>query len=145
MKTDTITLEEIKILLGMDAQVPDGELRSRLESLNLSAEDKGLLWSLRHHSVEIGGQVVRVGARLLEMVVRGVEVAISRFPNTCGALLVGSVLCALAGMIPLLGAAIQTTLAPFLILAVAAPGLVADLSRQLRSVFIVRPQPGIAV
>ena len=129
-----LTPEQIEQLENMKPEMSRDDLKEEINRLNLSAEDKGLLWSLRNASINVGSQVIRAGAWLVEVVCRGIKMCMDRFPNTSAAIAISVVIYTLMSMFPIIGWMMNLVFAPIMIPLLIAPGLLADLTMQFSQV-----------
>lgn len=86
------------------------ELLSRLDSLALSADAKALLCKMAGTAMKVGTTVVKIGHKILEVVL-GI---VSRFPNASFGLVFGAIAGALIGGIPLIGFVLGPVVTPLL-------------------------------
>lgn len=91
---DTSQLDELD-----PRTMPHEDVRRVVDSLDLKAEWKIRLDKLVRLTVRVGGRVVRIGMRILEVILETMK----KYPMTSAALIVGGVLTLLAAHVPVLG------------------------------------------
>ncbi len=97
LKDDDIDAAQIEDL--EPRTLSDEDVRRVVDSLHLTAEWKARLDKLVRLAVRLGGRVVRVGMRILEVILETMK----QYPMTSAALIVGGVLTLLAAHVPVLG------------------------------------------
>ncbi|MEL7638053.1 MAG: hypothetical protein AAGU21_00270 [Solidesulfovibrio sp.] len=120
----TITLKEIA---AHNETMTDSEMVQRIRSLDISAQDKGLLRALMEAKTEIGGVMVRIGKKLLDICFSALNILMEHFPATMAGLLLGALLGLVFSSIPVLGWLLGPMLGPILVLGVGTMGLLKDL------------------
>lgn len=83
---------------------------SFLDNLAVSADTKAMLHSLLSKVIKVGQVVVRIGQRVLEIIMNIVRA----FPNATFGLVFGAVAGVLIGTVPLLGAVLGPVVTPIL-------------------------------
>ncbi len=86
------------------------ELLSRIDNLNLSADSKALLYKMAGTAMKVGATVVKIGHKILEVVLQ----LVSRFPNASFGLIFGAIAGALVGGVPLIGFVLGPVVTPLL-------------------------------
>lgn len=86
------------------------ELLSRLDNLPVSADAKALLCKMAGTAMKVGTTVVKIGHKILEVVL-GI---VTRFPNASFGLVFGAIAGALIGGIPLIGFVLGPVVTPLL-------------------------------
>jgi hypothetical protein len=107
-------------------RVSDSKLNSYIDNLNLSADAKALIASVMQAAVKVGDLVIRIGKRIVELVV----VLVSKFPNATFGLVLGLLVGALATAIPLLGAILGGLIGPIAAIFGLTKGYFEDLKDQ---------------
>jgi hypothetical protein len=116
-QTMTATPSETSVLFAdLNTSLPLRIITQQIERLAISADVKAILLDLAKITVNIGGTIVKIGAKILTVVFD----IISQFPNTTFGVVISVCLGLLIGSIPLIG----TLLAPFLMPLLVAFGLV---------------------
>ena len=110
-------------LLAKD-RVSDAKLQSYIDNLDLSADAKLLIASISQKTVKVGELVIRVGKRIIEIVI----MIASKFPNATFGLLLGLLVGALVAAIPLIGGLLGAFVLPI----AAAFGLVTGYRDDIR-------------
>jgi|AntAceMinimDraft_11_1070367.scaffolds.fasta_scaffold17764_2 hypothetical protein len=116
--------EELRTLA--EDKVSDSKLDSYIDNLHLSADAKALVASILKASVKVGDLVIRVGKRIVELVV----MLVSKFPNATFGLILGLIVGALVTSIPLLGALLGGLVAPIAAIFGLTKGYFEDLKDQ---------------
>lgn len=93
-----------------------------LEGQNLSADAKILVLKLVDTSIEVGGQIISIGRKILSTVAW----LLKQYPNTSFGLVIGAVMSFLIGSIPLFGWILGPLLSPILLAFGIGMGAVAD-------------------
>lgn len=104
-------------------RVSDTKLQSYIDNLNLSADAKALIASILKASVKVGELVIRIGKRIVEMVI----MVTTKFPNASIGLVFGFLLGSLITTIPLIGAILGSFMVPIAAAFGLATGYVDDL------------------
>ncbi|MEM6483964.1 MAG: hypothetical protein AAF662_03115 [Pseudomonadota bacterium] len=100
----------------------DQQIKGYIDSLPVSAEIKALLFRITKFTIAVGGVVVRIGKRLLEITM----LLVKKYPHAGLGLVLGALIASLMAAIPLLGAALAAFLGPLLMLFGLAKGLWED-------------------
>jgi len=116
--------EELRTLA--EDKVSDSKLDSYINNLHLSADAKQLIASILKASVKVGDLVIRVGKRIVELVV----MLVSKFPNATFGLILGLIVGALVAAIPLLGALLGGLVTPIATIFGLTKGYFEDLKDQ---------------
>jgi uncharacterized protein YacL len=90
-------LEELESLAK--DRVSDAKLQGYIDNLDLSADAKALIASILEKAVKVGELVIRVGKRIVEIVI----LIASKFPNATFGLILGLLVGALVSSIPIIG------------------------------------------
>jgi len=80
-------------------KVSDSKLQSYIDNLEMSADAKAIIASILKTAVKVGDLVVRVGKRIVEIVV----MIAAKFPNATFGLILGLLVGVLVAAIPVLG------------------------------------------
>ena len=120
----TITVEDIAAHIDT---MTDAEMVKRIRSLDISAQDKGLLRALMDAKTEIGGVMVRIGKKLLDLCLSALNILMANFPATMAGLLLGALLGLVFSSIPVLGWFLGPMVGPILMLGIGTLGLLKDL------------------
>lgn len=107
-------------------KVSDSKLQSYIDNLDMSADAKALIASILQTAIKVGDLVVRVGKRIVEIVV----MIASKFPNATFGLILGLLIGALIATIPLIGAFFAAIVAPLAAIFGLAKGYAEDLKDQ---------------
>lgn len=110
-------------LIMLETTTGKKHLRSHIDRLDVSADAKALLNDLLEVVIEIGGQVISAGQRIVAFVFDTMR----RFPNTAFGVIVALVISTLIASIPLLGAVLGPLLTPLLLAFGLAAGALADM------------------
>ena len=97
-------------------RVSDSKLQSYIDNLDLPADAKALIASILKTAVRVGEMVIRIGKKILEIVI----MITSKFPNATFGLVLGLIVGALVTSIPLIGGLLGAFVLPI----AAAFGLV---------------------
>ncbi len=125
--TVDITEDHFKELRTLaEDKVSDSKLNSYIDNLHLSADAKKLIASILKASVKVGELVIRVGKRIVELVL----MLVSKFPNATFGLILGLIVGALVAAIPLLGALLGGLVAPIAAIFGLTKGYFEDLKDQ---------------
>lgn len=101
------------------------QLLSYLDNLSVSADTKAMLHSLVTKVIKVGQVIIRIGQRVLEVIVNIVRA----FPNASFGLVFGAVAGVLIGTVPLLGAVLGPIVTPIL----AAYALLSGMQRDFQN------------
>jgi len=104
--------------------ISDFKLDAIIDNLNFSADAKAIIADIKSATIKLGGQIIRIGKRVLEIVLA----IINSFPNTSFGFVLGLLIGALVGSIPLLGIILGPLLAPL----IAAFGLAVGYAEDLK-------------
>ncbi|MBT5235531.1 MAG: hypothetical protein HON51_09655 [Gammaproteobacteria bacterium] len=107
-------------------KVSDSKLQSYIDNLDMSADAKVLIGSILKTTVKVGELIVRVGKRLVELVV----MIVAKFPNATFGLILGLLVGALVAAIPFLGAILSTFVMPIAAIFGLAKGYIDDCKDQ---------------
>ena len=110
-------------------RVSNSKLEAYIDNLDISADAKALLASFLKTAVRVGQVVVRVGKRIVEIVVA----IVAKFPKATFGMILGLLVGALVAAIPLLGALLAAFVAPIAALFGLAKGYMEDLQDQALS------------
>ena len=80
----------------------EAQIRSKIDSLNISADAKALLYSLNKFTFTAGRHILKIGKKIIDFVLA----LLTNFPYLGFGLIFGLVLGALIAAIPLIGAAL---------------------------------------
>ncbi len=103
--------------------VSDRRIDQYIDSLDISADAKALLASIMNTTIRVGEKILRIGKRILELVIALVK----QFPNTTFGLILGLLVGMLVASIPLLGFVFGALVKPIAILFGLAVGYKEDL------------------
>jgi len=107
-------------------KVSDAKLQSYINNLDMSADAKVLISSILETIVKVGDFIIRVGKRVVEIVI----MILSKFPNATFGLIIGLLVGALVAAIPLLGAILGAFVMPIATIFGLAKGYIEDLKDQ---------------
>ena len=116
--------EELKTLA--QDRVSDSKLQSYIDNLEMSADAKALISSILKTAVKVGDLIVRVGKRIVEIVV----MIASKYPNATFGVILGLMVGMLVATIPILGAILGAFVTPIAIVFGLAQGYSEDLRDQ---------------
>ncbi len=102
--------------------VSNSKLQSYIDNLDMSADAKVLIGSILKTTVKVGDLIIRVGKRLVELVV----MIVSKFPNATFGLILGLLVGALVAAIPLFGAILGAFVMPIAAIFGLAKGYIDD-------------------
>lgn len=106
--------------------VSNSKLQSYIDNLDMSADAKVLIGSILKTTVKVGDLIIRVGKRLVELVV----MIVSKFPNATFGLILGLLVGALVAAIPILGAILAAFVMPIAAIFGLAKGYIDDCKDQ---------------
>lgn len=89
-------------------RVSDSKLEAYIDNLDISADAKALLASFLKTAVRVGQIIIRIGKRIVEIVVA----IVAKFPNATFGLILGLLVGALVAAIPFLGAILGAFVGP---------------------------------
>ena len=115
-------LEALKALT--QDRVSDTKLQSYIDNLDLPADAKALIASILKTAVRVGEMVIRIGKKIVEIVI----MIVSKFPNATFGLVLGLIVGALVTSIPLIGGLLGAFVLPI----AAAFGLATGYMNDLR-------------
>lgn len=107
-----------------EEQAPRDRVLRMLENLDLNAETKVFLSKLLDYSINVGGVLVRLGKKVLEIAL----FVASRLPLLTFWTVLAAVVAFLISQIPILGSILSAFLAPILILAGLVKGFYEELA-----------------
>ncbi|MEO5367440.1 MAG: hypothetical protein H7831_14040 [Magnetococcus sp. WYHC-3] len=107
----------------------DEQIRRRLDNLPLSAEAKVLLYRFSQYSMNVGGTLLRIGKKILEVVLMLVD----QFPVTTVGVLLAALLTLLIASIPWIGQFLAGFLGPVLMIFGLGAGVWKDINRDHRA------------
>jgi len=107
-------------------KVSDAKLQSYIDNLDMSADAKVLISSILETIVKAGDLIIRVGKRVVEIVL----MIVAKFPNATFGLIIGLLVGALIAAIPLLGTILGAFMMPITAIFGLAKGYVEDLKDQ---------------
>jgi hypothetical protein len=99
-------------------------IERRIERLEISADMKALLSSLVDKTIEIGGRIIDVGARIIAFIL---ELA-KAYPGIAFGVVAALVLSYLISMIPVIGPLLSPILTPLLLIVGVSLGALDDLT-----------------
>ena len=105
-------------------RVSDTKLQSYIDNLDLPADAKALIASILKTAVRVGEMVIRIGKKIVEIVI----MIVSKFPNATFGLVLGLIVGALVKSIPLIGGLLGAFVLPI----AAAFGLATGYMNDLR-------------
>lgn len=122
-----IALENLEDLqtLAQD-RISDSKLHSYIDNLDISADAKALIASILKATVRVGEIVIRIGKRILEIVI----MFTTRFPNASFGFLLGILVGALVSSIPLIGGLLGSFVLPIAAAFGLASGYMDDIHDQ---------------
>lgn len=100
-----------KLQSSCKVETPEKAIFSAIGNLDLPAEAKALLIKIKDFSIMVGGAVIEIGKKILELIVY----AVKKFPSTAIGIVVGSVIGMTLSSIPFLGWALGWLLTPLCI------------------------------
>jgi hypothetical protein len=101
-------------------------VRSYIEQLSVSAETKLLLMKIAEFSISVGNTVIKMGKKILEMVI----MLASKYKHAAFGMLLGALLASLIAAVPFLGPPLAAFLQPLLMLIGLGKGLWEDLKKE---------------
>jgi uncharacterized protein YacL len=107
-------------------RVSDSKLQSYIDNLNLSADAKALIASILKTAIKVGEVVIRIGKRIVELVL----MIASKFPNATFGLVLGLLVGFLIASIPALGAFLGPFATPIAAVFGLAKGYTEDIKDQ---------------
>ena len=107
-------------------KISHSKLQSFLDNLEMSADAKALIASILKTAIKVGDFVIRVGKRIVEIIV----MIATKFPNASFGLLLGLLIGALVASIPLLGFILGPFVTPIAAVFGLAKGYFEDLQDQ---------------
>lgn len=99
-------------------------IERRIENLDVSADVKALLSSLCGKTIEVGGKIIDVGARIIAFIL---ELA-KAYPGVAFGVVAALVLSYLISMIPVIGPLLSPILTPLLLIVGVSLGALDDLT-----------------
>ena len=108
----------------VDLRIDRGMLARRIERLNVSADVKALLSSMIDTTIEVGGKLVDIGARVMAFVF---ELA-KAYPGVAFGIIAALVLSFLISSIPVVGPLLTPILTPLLLIIGVSLGALDDLT-----------------
>ena len=121
---DVPLLNEQDLNLLAEEQAPRDRVLRMLENLDLNAETKVFLSKLLDYSITVGGVLVRLGKKVLEIAL----FVASRLPLLTFWTVLAAVVAFLISQIPILGSILSAFLAPVLIFAGLVKGFYEELA-----------------
>jgi len=103
----------------------EAKVKRYIENLDVSADMKAILSKLSRFSITVGKTALKIGKKILEIAI----MLMSKFKIATFGLIVGALLTVIISSIPLIGAALATFLAPWLLLLGLGRGFLEDLKR----------------
>ena len=107
-------------------RVSDSKLQSYIDNLDLPADAKALIASILKTAVRVGEMVIRIGKKIVEIVI----MIASKFPNATFGLVLGLIVGALVTSIPLIGGLLGAFVLPIAAAFGLVTGYMDDLSDQ---------------
>jgi len=117
-------LEALQVLA--QDRVSDSKLQSYIDNLDLPADAKALIASILKTAVRVGEMVIRIGKKIVEIVL----MIASKFPNATFGLVLGLIVGALVASIPLIGGLLGAFVLPIAAAFGLATGYVDDVRDQ---------------
>ena len=117
-------LEALQVLA--QDRVSDSKLQSYIDNLDLPADAKALIASILKTAVRVGEMVIRIGKKIVEIVL----MIASKFPNATFGLVLGLIVGALVASIPLIGGLLGAFVLPIAAAFGLATGYVNDVRDQ---------------
>lgn len=114
--------ENLKTLA--EDKVTDARLQSFIDNLDLSADGKALISSILEKAIKVGEMVIRIGKRIVELVI----MIANKYPKASFGLALGLLVGALIASIPIMGALLGAFVTPI----AAAFGLMQGFSEDLK-------------
>jgi hypothetical protein len=102
----------------------DADIKRLIESLDISADAKSLLYSFSSATIKAGEYIVKIGKKIIDYICRILE----EFPNATFGLVFGAIAGFLVSTIPILGVVLGALLTPILM----AFGLIGGLAEDLK-------------
>lgn len=121
---DVPVLKEQDLNLLAEEQSPRNRVLRMLENLDLNAETKVFLSKFLDYSITVGGVLVRLGKKVLEIAL----FVASRLPMLTFWTVLAAVVAFLISQIPILGSILSAFLAPLLIFAGLVKGFYEELA-----------------
>ena len=104
-------------------RVSDTKLQSYIDNLDLPADAKALIASILKTAVRVGEMVIRIGKKIVEIVI----MIVSKFPNATFGFVLGLIVGALVTSIPLIGGLLGAFVLPIAAAFGLATGYMDDL------------------
>ena len=111
--TQTLTAEAARELQAFvnTTDHTDAQIVTRIESLSVSADVKGMLGEMLRLSTAVGEVVLRVGRKILDFVLT----MLRHFPALGAVVIIASVVTLLVSLVPFIGGILASVLGPLLI------------------------------
>ena len=109
-------LEELK-----RERASDSKLDSFIDNLDISADAKAIISDIKKSTIKIGNSIIKVGKRIIEIVLA----IMRKFPNTTFGFILGIIISALIGSIPIMGI-LFGAIAPLIVAAFTLGGALED-------------------
>ena len=122
IRVDMPNLNESTLADLQKEHTTNQQLREHLERLPVSAEVKAILFNLAKFTIRAGETIILLGKRLVEV---GLTLA-NKYPNATMGVIVAALLSALIALVPVIGPAIVSFLAPLMMLYGLVDGFLTD-------------------
>ena len=116
--------EQLKTLA--EDKVSDSRLQSYIDNMDISADAKALIASILKTAIKVGDLIVRVGKRIIELVV----MISAKFPNASFGLVLGLLVGVPVSAIPIIGAVLGSIAIPIAAVFGLAKGYSEDMKDQ---------------
>ncbi len=127
--TGAVEFDLDKILSAeLDPEETKEALKRKLNLLNIKAGEKGLLWSLVDKTIWIGNKLLKIGQKIIEVVVY----VVSKFPMTVSGLVLGLTIQMLMQAIPFLGVFLGPVVGSLLTGVLFFGGMILDLKNKIQ-------------
>lgn len=114
------------------------KIKSYIEQMSVSAEIKAILFKLSEFTISVGTTIVKMGKKILEMVM----MLVSKYQHAAFGLLLGALLASLIAAVPLVGPPLAAFLQPLLMLFGLGKGLWEDLKKDSPQIAVAVTEAG---
>jgi len=122
---ESIDFSKINRLLKTQDLIPDEKIVQFVKNLNISAEIKAMLVELKNIVVYIGPRILKLGKRILEIILY----LLNKYPNTSQNLIIALVIGLSLNLIPIIGSFLSSFLTPILVALGVSLGFLKDLQQ----------------